>query len=98
MKVSKEFWVSNENLDKIDSGVEFSLMLRNKDESSFMDSVINKATNKITITYDIYRDITINESDLENAFNDINIAGHSLIDLGVLDRVKKRLFGGGENE
>lgn len=90
MKISKEFWIDGESLEIIDKDLCENIVISRKKSTAKL--------HKITISYDIYRDITINESALENAFNDINIAGHSLIDLGVLDRVKKKLFGGGENE
>jgi len=93
MRVNKEFWVSDEHLDKINSDGEFSLILRNKDESSFMDSVINKATNKITISYEIEREITIKESDLEKLLEPS--IGFTRGDVNCL---KEILFGGGENE
>lgn len=92
MRVSKEFWVSDEHLEKINSDREFSLILRNKDESSFMDSVINKATNKITITYEIDREVTIKESELRKILEselERDITTSDIIDL---------IFGGGENE
>jgi len=87
MLVRKEFYVDEYDLENMSCFTVSSHPVPMRDR-----------TLKITISYDIYRDITINESDLENAFKDINISGHSLIDLGVLDRVKKKLFGGGENE
>ena len=92
-KVSKEFWVSDEHLDKINSDGEFSLVLRNKDESSFMDSVINKATNKITITYEIDRVVTIKESDIDRLFS--NNTRFTYKDIEIMKRL---FFGGGENE
>ena len=90
--ISKEFWVSDEHLDKINSDGEFSLVLRNKDESSFMDSVVNKATNKITISYEIDREVTIKESDFRRAFDDLEFSGRDYA------LIKQRIFGGGENE
>lgn len=88
VKVSKEFWVSNKFINEDQSMDSFNI---NRTSTDYYK-------NKVTVTYEIDREITINESDLENAFKDINIAGHSMIELGVMDKVKKKLFGGGENE
>lgn len=88
MKVVKEFWVSNAFLND-DKTLPFFTFSRSK---------TGNFPNKITISYDIDREVTIMESDLENAFRDIYIAGHSIIDLGVMNKVKQKLFGGGDND
>ena len=93
MRVSKEFWVSDEHLDKIHNNKEFAVILRNKDESSFHDAVINKAVNKITISYEIDREVTIKESDIDRLFS--NNIRFTYKDSEIMKRL---FFGGGENE
>jgi len=92
MKFFKEFWVSNEDLDKIQKYGELAVVLRNKDESCFSESVINKAVNKIKISYEFDREITIKESDLDRLCDGVAFS------IGDISIIKKKLFGGGENE
>ena len=98
MIVSKEFWVSDEHLDKIHNNKEFVVILRNKDESSFHDAVINKAVNKITISYEIDREVTIKESDFEKILEKLHIANNELTERAIGRSLRYELFGGGENE
>lgn len=86
-KVIKEFYVDEYDLENM------SCFTVSRHPVPMRDRTL-----KITISYEIDREITINESDLENALKDISISGHSLIELGVMGKVKKKLFGGGEND
>lgn len=90
MKISKEFYIDRDTIDVINRDLYENIVISRKESTAKLY--------KITISYELDREITINESDLENAFKDISISGHSLIDLGVMDKVKKKLFGGSENE
>lgn len=96
MKVSKEFWVEYESF------VQFKKILKDGGKAELKISTTPDSgmdyMETLNISYEIDREVTIKESDLENALKDINIYGHSLIELGVMDKVKKKLFGGGENE
>lgn len=89
-KVSKEFWVTDAFIND-DQDIDLFNISRFR-------SANGKYNNKVTVTYEIDREVTIKESELEKAFEDIYIAGHSVIDTGVMDEVRKKLFGGGENE
>lgn len=89
MKVIKEFWVTNEHLDKINKNEETAVIIRNKDESNFNDSVTSKAINKITITYEVDREITIKESDIDRLLSDRSM-GFFEKDI---ELIKKAIFG-----
>lgn len=100
-KISKEFWVSDDFINIMNKPVtELPGLTRSSFEYPIekINTGDRHSAHKITISYEIDREVTIKESDLENAFKDIGISGHNLIDLGVMDKVKKKLFGGGENE
>lgn len=89
MKVTKELWVTNEHLDKINKNEETAVIIRNKDESNFNDSVTSKAINKITITYEVDREITIKESDIDRLLSDRSM-GFFEKDV---ELIKKAIFG-----
>lgn len=96
-KVSKEFWVSDGFIEQMNKSVcELPGLTRSSFEYPIekLNTGDKHSAHKITISYEIDQEVTIKESDLESAFKDISISGHSLIDLGVMDRVKKNLFGG----
>ena len=63
-----------------------------------MDSVINKAVNKITISYEIDRDVTIKESDFEKILEKLHIANNELTERAIGRSLRYELFGGGEND
>lgn len=93
-KVSKEFWVSDNDFKKIVKYKETSVVLRCKDESKF-EGLVEKAVHKITISYEIDREVTVRESDFEKYLQewDLNTPG-----IRVTDYLKNRIFGGGEND
>lgn len=86
MKVSKEFWVNNSELEDIDKSIDCCIQLTKNRNMAYR--------NKITITYEIDREATIRESDIDNAFN---VWGETGMD-GFKKAFKQKLFGGGENE
>lgn len=86
-KVSKEFWVSDDFMQSISSGKTFNpismgLLKEDPDHKNF---------NKITVSYEIDREVTIKESDLRKAFDVLEFSER---DFGL---IKQRIFGGGEN-
>lgn len=88
-KVSKEFWVGDDFMQSISSGKTFNPISMGllKEEPD------HKNLNKITISYEIDREVTIKESDFDKFFPP---------EVGFFNRdlqiIKQKLFGGGENE
>ena len=85
-------------MDKINKSEEVAIIIRNKDESCFSVAVINKAVNKITISYEIDREVTIKESDFEKILEKLHIANNELAERAIGRPLRYELFGGGENE
>lgn len=92
MKVTKEFWVSDNCLKRMVENNELSVVLRCKDESK-LEGLLDKAVHKITISYEIDREVTIKESDIDKLFS--NNSRYTYRDIEI---IKQKLFGGGENE
>ena len=82
-KFSKEFYVDKYDLENMSS---FTV--------SRHPVPMRDRTLKITITYDIDREVAVKESDIDNAFN---VWGETGMD-GFKKAFKQKLFGGGENE
>ena len=90
MKVSKDYFLTHRDF------MEYVADSNNGDDIPMMyfsSKQCEVFCKKITVTYEVDRKVEITESQLEEAFKDISISGHSLIDLGVLHKVKQRLFG-----
>lgn len=83
-KVSKEFWVSD---DFINDDQDIDLF-----NISRFRSANGKYNNKVIVTYEIDREVTIKESDLRKMFDDLEFSGRDYA------LIKQRIFGGGENE
>lgn len=81
-KVIKEFWVSDDFIND------------NHAVSNFILSC--KATrvykSKVTVTYEIDREVTVKESDIDKLLDGVAFSSK---DISI---IKKKLFGGGENE
>ena len=90
MRVSKDYFLTHRDF------IEYVADSNNGDDipmmhfSSVRCEVFSK---KITITYEVDRKVEITESQLEEAFKDISVGGHSLVKLGVFNEIKKKLFG-----
>lgn len=84
-RVSREFWVSNAflNYDKTLTSFTFSR------------SKTGNFPNKVTVSYEIEREVTIKESDFEKYLQEWDLNTPSI---RVTDYLKEKLFGGGENE
>ena len=85
VKVSKEFWVSDEFLN--DDKTINVLGLSRRKTPHFR--------HLITISYEINREVTIKESDFERYLQEWDLNTPSI---RVTDYLKEKLFGGGENE
>ena len=84
--ISKEFWVSDFDLEEVKKGYsEWDTTLSRNENKTYK--------NKITISYEIEREITIKESDLEKLLEPS--IGFTRGDVNCL---KEILFGGGEND
>ena len=92
MFVSKEFWVSDNDFKKIVKHKETSVVLRCKDESNF-EGLVEKAIHKITISYEIDREVTIKESDIDRL-----VSNNTRFTYKDIEIMKRLFFGGGENE
>ena len=84
MKVSKEFYISDFDLEDVNKNLEGDISLSRNENKVYK--------NKITITYEIDREVTIKESDFRRAFDDLEFSGRDYA------LIKQRIFGGGENE
>lgn len=86
-KVSKEFWVNNSELEDIDKSIDCCIQLAKNRNMVYR--------NKITITYEIDREVTIKESDFEKYLQEWDL---NTPNIRATDYLKRKLFGGGENE
>lgn len=84
-KVTKEFWVNNSELEDIDKSIDCCIQLAKNRNMVYR--------NKITVTYEIDREVTIKESVFDRLFT--SKEGFFERDLQI---IKNKLFGGGENE
>lgn len=84
VEVSKEFWVDRDAFDVINNDSYENIVISRKKSTSKLY--------KITISYDIEREITIKESQLSD------ILESSGLTTLIQDSLKRKLFGGGENE
>lgn len=83
-KVSKVYWVSDFDLEDINKNLEGDIELAKKCD------IVHR--NKITISYEIDREVTIKESDIDRLCDGV---AFYIKDISI---IKKKLFGGGENE
>ena len=88
VKVSKEFWVSDEFLN--DDKTINVLGLSRRKTPHFR--------HLITISYEIDREVTIKESDFEKILEKLHIANNELTERAIGRSLRYELFGGGENE
>lgn len=86
-KFTKEFWVDEDTLEVINKDLYDNIILSRKVSTSKL--------NKITISYEIDREVTIKESDFEKHLQEW---GLKITSISVTDYLKQKLFGGGENE
>ena len=91
MRVSKEFWVSDDFIQEMNRPIDFS---QNIARSNFMYPIekintgdINSKV-KITISYEIDREVTIRESDIDKLCDGVAFSSE---DISI---IKKKLFGG----
>ena len=83
--ISKEFWVSDFDLEEVKKGYsEWDTTLSRNENKTYK--------NKITISYEIDREVTIKESDIDRLCDGV---AFSIKDISI---IKEKLFGGGENE
>lgn len=85
MKVSKEFWVDRDTFDVLNRDLYENIVISRKKSTTKL--------HKITITYEIDREVTIKESDIDRLFS--NNIRYTYRDIEIMKRV---FFGGGENE
>jgi len=88
MKVSKEFWVSNDFIESIKDG-EVSQVFITGSKIAFSTSPKKEYihANKITITYEVDRNVTIKESKARKVLEE-EIVSHATI-----DNIMQKLFG-----
>lgn len=94
-KISKEFWVSDEFIEQMNKPVcEFPRLARSSFEYPIekLNTGDKHSAHKITITYEIDREVTIKESDIDKLCDGVAFSSE---DISI---IKKKLFGGGENE
>ena len=101
-KVSKDFWVSDDFIKIMDESTRLV-------QESVTDWVFNypiqkiytgddRSKHKITISYEIDREVTIRESDFEKILEKLHIANNELTERAIGRSLRYELFGGGENE
>lgn len=86
-KARKEFWIDRESLEIIEKELYENIVISRKKSTSKL--------HKITISYEIDREVTIKESDFEKHLQEWDLNTPSI---RVTDYLKEKLFGGGENE
>lgn len=94
-KVIKEFWVSDYFIKEMNKpATELPGLTRISFECPIekINTGDRHSAHKITISYEIDREVTIKESELDNILKSIG-----LVDV-VQDCLKNRIFGGSENE
>lgn len=84
-KISKDYYVNSETLNIITKNLYENILIAKEMSTSKI--------HKITISYEIDREVTIKESDIDRLFPPE--AGFFNRDLQI---IKQKLFGGGENE
>lgn len=89
MKISKEFWIDRDTLDVINNDSYENIVIGIKSTSRL---------HKITITYEIDREITIKESKFEKILEKLHISNNDLAERAIGRSLRYELFGGGENE
>lgn len=83
-KITKVFWIDGESLEIIEKDLYENIVINRRKSTSKL--------HKITIAYEIDREITIKESDLRKALDDLEFSERDFY------IIKQRIFGGGENE
>lgn len=90
-KISKEFWVEYESFKQ------FKKVLKDGGKAELKISTTPDSGNDymetLSISYEIDREVTIKESDIDKLFS--NNSRYTYRDIEI---IKKKLFGGGEND
>ena len=84
-KISKEFWVNSEVMDIIKRDLYENIIISRIKSTSKI--------HRITVSYEIDREVTIKESDIDRLFS--NNIRFTYKDIEIMKRL---FFGGGEND
>ena len=100
-KIIKEFWVSDYFIKEMNKpATELPGLTRSSFECPIekINTGDRHSAHKITISYEIDREVTIKESEFEKILEKLHIANNELAERAIGRSLRYELFGGGEND